>query len=106
MTDQCQGVISRCPRQGPSSGTGLAWLLAAYHLRTEAEKGAAVADVDGLPERWRIWTDPAFPGRGVASRLIDAALARSAASGVRTVRLSEWKRRVGAIAPYERLGAV
>ncbi len=28
-------------------------LLAAYHLRTEAEKGEAVADTDGLPDRYR-----------------------------------------------------
>ncbi|MEU4733347.1 GNAT family N-acetyltransferase [Streptomyces sp. NPDC023588] len=146
MTDQCQVVISLWPRQSPSAGTGLAELLAAYHLRTEAEKGAAVADVDGLPDRYRaeisdprsafaddvvivaasgdalvgclvltapvdgrsevkrIWTDPAFRGRGIASRLIGAALARSVANGVRTVRLSVWKWRVGAIALYERLG--
>ncbi|MBY8878774.1 GNAT family N-acetyltransferase [Actinacidiphila acidipaludis] len=34
-------------------GDGPAQLLAAYHLRTEAEKGAAVADVTALPERYR-----------------------------------------------------
>ena len=32
---------------------GLGALLAAYHLRTEAEKGAAVTDVDALPARYR-----------------------------------------------------
>jgi putative acetyltransferase len=31
----------------------LAELLAAYHLQTEAEKGEAVADADGLPDRYR-----------------------------------------------------
>lgn len=31
----------------------MAELLAAYHLRTEAEKGEAVAGVDGLPDRYR-----------------------------------------------------
>ncbi|GGX70152.1 GNAT family N-acetyltransferase [Streptomyces fructofermentans] len=32
---------------------GLARLLAAYHLATEAEKGVAVASVDDLPHRYR-----------------------------------------------------
>jgi putative acetyltransferase len=125
---------------------GLAGLLAAYHLRTEAEKGEAVAGVDGLPDRYRmeivdphtafaddvvlvalsgdtavgclvvtapvggrseikrLWTDPAFRNRGIASSLIGAALAHSAEAGVSTVRLSVWKWRTGAIALYERLG--
>jgi ribosomal protein S18 acetylase RimI-like enzyme len=125
---------------------GLAELLAAYHLRTEAEKGGAVADVDGLPDRYRaeildprtafaddvvlvalsggttvgclvvtapvggrsevkrLWTDPAFRGRGIASGLVSAALAHCAESGVSTVRLSVWKWRADAIGLYERLG--
>ena len=124
----------------------LAELLAAYHLRTEAEKGEAVVDVDGLPDRYRaeildprtafaddvvltalsgdtavgclvvttpvggrselkrLWTDPAFRSRGIASSLVSAALAHSAESSVSTVRLSVWKWRAGAIALYERLG--
>lgn len=125
---------------------GLAGLLAAYHLRTEAEKGETVASADALPERYRaeirdpraafaddvvlvalsadtaagclvatapvdgrseikrLWTDPAFRGRGIASALIGAALAHAAEGGVSTVRLSVWKWRTGAIALYERLG--
>lgn len=124
----------------------LAELLAAYHLQTEAEKGVPVADVDGLPDRYRaeildpraafahdavlmaligdtaagclvvtapvggrsevkrLWTDPAFRGRGVASGLVGAALAHAAERGVGTVRLSVWRWRVDAIALYERLG--
>lgn len=120
--------------------------MAAYHLRTEVEKGEAVADVDGLPDRYRaeildpqtafaddvvlvalsgdtavgclvvtasvggpsevkrLWTDPAFRSRGLASGLLSAALAHSAESGVSTVRLSVWSWRAGAIALYERLG--
>ncbi|WP_248959679.1 GNAT family N-acetyltransferase [Sphaerisporangium perillae] len=146
MTDQCEVVIVRWPGQNPSTEDGLAGLLAAYHLRTEAEKGEAVADVDGLPDRYRaeildphtafvddvvlvalsgdtavgclvvtasvggrsevkrLWTDPAFRSRGIASGLLSAALAHSAESGVSAVQLSVWKWRAGAIALYERLG--
>ncbi|WP_405764215.1 GNAT family N-acetyltransferase [Streptomyces sp. NBC_00080] len=145
MTDQPEVVIVRWPGQGPAS-TRPAELLAAYHLRTQAEKGAAVVDVDALPDRYRteirdpraafaddtvlialsgdtavgcvvltapadgrseikrLWTDPAFRGRGIASALIGAALAHAAGNGVGTVRLSVWEWRTDAIALYERLG--
>ena len=53
MTDQGEVVIGRWPDQPLSVRKGLAGLLAAYHLQTEAEKGAAVADADGLPDRYR-----------------------------------------------------
>ncbi|MGX2992917.1 GNAT family N-acetyltransferase [Streptomyces sp. JNUCC 64] len=147
MTDHQHGVsVVSWPDQAPSAKGGLTDLLAAYHLRTQAEKGEAVAGVEGLPDRYRaeiaepeavfaddvvllalsgdtpvgclvvtasvdgrcevkrLWTDPAFRGRGVASGLVGAALARAAESGVGTVRLSVWKWRTGAIALYERLG--
>jgi ribosomal protein S18 acetylase RimI-like enzyme len=45
--------IVRWDGESPSETRGLAMLLAAYHLRTEAEKGEAVADVAGLPDRYR-----------------------------------------------------
>ncbi|MER6185826.1 GNAT family N-acetyltransferase [Streptomyces sp. NPDC001652] len=146
MTDQGEIAVVRYRDRAASVEGGLAALLASYHLRTEAEKGEAVADVDGLPERYRaeishpgtafanddvlialsgdtpvgclvvtapadgrsevkrLWTDPAFRGRGIASGLLDAALAHAAESGVDTVRLSVWKWRTGAIALYERFG--
>lgn len=146
MTDHGEIAIVRYPDEDPSVQDGLAALLASYHLRTEAEKGEAVADLDGLPERYRaeisdpraafgddvvlvavsgdtavgclvvtspangssevkrLWTDPAFRGRGIASGLLAAALAHAAESGVSTVRLSVWKWRTGAIALYERFG--
>jgi putative acetyltransferase len=146
MTDHRTIAVVRWPDRTPPVEDGLATMLAAYHLRTEAEKGKPVADVDGLPERYRaeitdprtafagdvvlmallggavvgclvvtspvngqleikrLWTDPEFRGRGVASALISTALAHAAGSGVDTIRLSVWEWRTGAIALYERLG--
>ncbi|MFJ8025159.1 GNAT family N-acetyltransferase [Streptomyces sp. NPDC096311] len=146
MTDQSETVVVRRPGQDGPVDEGLAALLADYHLQTQAEKGEAVTDVNGLPDRYRaevlgpraafvddvvlvavsgetavgclvvtapvagrsevkrLWTDPAFRGRGIASDLVGAALAHARESGVSTVRLSVWKWRSGAIALYERLG--
>jgi ribosomal protein S18 acetylase RimI-like enzyme len=146
MTDQHGVAIVRWPSQAPSAQIGLTGLLAAYHLRTQAEKGEAVAGVDGLPDRYRVeivdpraafiddvvllalsedsvvgclvvtapvdgrcevkrlWTDPAFRGRGIASGLVGGALAHAAEIGVSVMRLSVWKWRASAIALYERLG--
>lgn len=62
------------------------------------------APVDGRSEIKRLWTEPAFRGRGVASGLLDAAIAHAAEIGAGAVRLSVWKWRTGAIALYERFG--
>lgn len=62
------------------------------------------APVGGRCEVKRLWTAPAFRSQGVASGLVSAALAHAADGGVRTVGLSVWKWRAGAIALYERLG--
>ncbi|MFE6364270.1 GNAT family N-acetyltransferase [Streptomyces sp. NPDC057806] len=146
MTDPPEVAVVRWPGQAPPLPDGLGDLLASYHLQTQAEKGEAVAGVDGLPDRYRVeitdprtafandvvllalsgdtavgclvvtasvagrsevkrlWTAPAFRGRGIASKLIRAALAHAAESGVSAVRLSVWKWREDAIALYERLG--
>lgn len=146
MADQREVSIVRRPGRALSAEDGLGALLAAYHLRTEAEKGEPVADVDGLPDRYRaeisdprtafvddvvlvavsggtavgclvvtapadgrseikrLWTDPAFRGRGVASALLGDALAHAAESGAGVVRLSVWKWRTGAIALYQQFG--
>ncbi|MFI7286835.1 GNAT family N-acetyltransferase [Streptomyces anulatus] len=147
MTDHGEVSIVRWPDRTPPIDAGVAALLAAYHLRTEAEKGASVADVNGLPDRYRaeitdprtafagdvvlvallgdaavgclvvtspaadgqseikrLWTDPEFRGRGIASALLDSALAHAAENGVAAGRLSVWEWRTGAIALYERLG--
>ncbi|MFJ8110896.1 GNAT family N-acetyltransferase [Streptomyces sp. NPDC096132] len=146
MFDHHEAVAFRRLDQDPSAEAGLSALLAAYHLRTEAEKGSPVADVEALPERYRaeildpraaflddvvlvalsgdtaagclvvtapvdgrsevkrLWTDPAFRGRGIASGLLTAALAQAGESGVEAVRLSVWEWRTGAVSLYERLG--
>ncbi|WP_328498824.1 GNAT family N-acetyltransferase [Streptomyces sp. NBC_00414] len=146
MADHPEVAVVRWPDQTPPIGDGLAALLTAYHLRTEAEKGAPVAGVAELPDRYRaeitdprtafagdvvlvarqgdatvgclvvtslahgqseikrLWTDPEFRGRGIASALLRAALTHAAENGVDTIRLSVWEWRTGAIALYERLG--
>lgn len=146
MTDQREVSIVRRPGRTLSAEDGLGALLAAYHLRTETEKGKPVADADALPDRYRseisdprtafaddvvlvavsgdaavgclvvtapvdgrseikrLWAEPAFRGRGVASALLGDALAQAAESGAGAVRLSVWKWRTGAIALYERFG--
>ncbi|MFI6039222.1 GNAT family N-acetyltransferase [Streptomyces sp. NPDC051315] len=53
MADRREVAIVRWPDQAPSAQDGPAELLAAYHLQTQAEKGEAVADVSGLPDRYR-----------------------------------------------------
>ncbi|WP_432102280.1 GNAT family N-acetyltransferase [Streptomyces sp. bgisy091] len=57
MTDRTAVRIHRWPGQDASPHgllpPGPAALLAAYHLRTQEEKGEAVAGVDALPERYR-----------------------------------------------------
>jgi putative acetyltransferase len=146
MNTQDAVVVVRRPGRDLSARDGLSELLAAYHLRTQAEKGEAAGGVDELPDRYRaelvrpeavfaddavllafigatavgclvvtapvdghceikrLWTDPAFRGRGVASDLVGAALTYAADLGVGLVRLSVWEWRTGAIALYERLG--
>jgi putative acetyltransferase len=145
MNDAHGTTLVAWPGQGPS-GEALSALLAAYHLRTEAEKGLPVTGPEALPARYRaevedpgtafagdtvlvalaagtavgcvvvtapaegrsevkrLWTDPAFRGRGIASALLRAAVTTSAAAGASAVRLSVWSWRTGAIALYERLG--
>ncbi len=62
------------------------------------------APASGRAELKRLWTVPELRGRGVASRLVGAALEHAADVGARTVALSVWEWRTGALALYERLG--
>ena len=81
-------------------------VLVASSAGADALVGCLVvtAPLDGRCEIKRLWTTPASRGRGVATALVDAALAHAAADGVRTVRLSVWQWRTDAIGLYERLG--
>lgn len=141
-------VVVRPLDESPADEPAVAALLAAYHLRTQAEKGEPVPTASELPGRYRaetltpgalfaaagatvlvastagtvagclvvtapadgrveikrLWTRPEFRGRGVASRLVDAALDRARADGAHTVALTVWDWRGGAVALYERLG--
>lgn len=45
-------------------------LLAAYHLRTEAEKGLAVAEVSELPEKYRTEVDDPYAAFGDGTVLL------------------------------------
>ncbi|MFJ4715840.1 GNAT family N-acetyltransferase [Streptomyces sp. NPDC088785] len=95
MTDHREVVVLRLPdRAPPTEDDGLAALLAAYHLRTEAEKGRAVDSVDALPDRYRAEiTDPraAFAGDAVLlARLADTTVGclvlTSAADGASEIK--------------------
>ncbi|MFJ8923506.1 MULTISPECIES: GNAT family N-acetyltransferase [unclassified Streptomyces] len=73
MTVHREVAIVRWPGRTPAIQDALAALLAAYHLRTEVEKGQPVASVDGLPDRYRAEiTDPrtAFAGDVVLVALL------------------------------------
>ena len=80
---------------------GLIVLLAAYLFLAPL---ASPGPDDGRSELKRLWTDPAFRGRGVASSLVRAALTHAASTGVGVVRLSVWQWRTSAVALYERFG--
>ncbi|WP_420033264.1 GNAT family N-acetyltransferase [Streptomyces sp. cg28] len=86
--------------------TAFAGAVVLVALRGEAAVGCLVvtSGINGQSEIKRLWTDPDFRGRGIASVLLGAALAHAAEKGVKTVRLSVWEWRTKAIALYERLG--
>ncbi|MEJ8641416.1 GNAT family N-acetyltransferase [Streptomyces sp. MS1.HAVA.3] len=56
----------------PVAERGLPELLAAYHLRTEAEKGVVLADADALPDRYR--AEVTDPGAAFADAAVFVAL--------------------------------
>lgn len=66
MTDHREATVISRPGKDLSAQDGLTELLAAYHLRTQAEKGEAVADVDELPDRYR--TEITHPQTVIAVR--------------------------------------
>ncbi|MEU5592808.1 GNAT family N-acetyltransferase [Streptomyces sp. NPDC020298] len=86
MSDQPEVVIARWTGQGTSDQGGLAALLAAYHLRTQAEKGEAVADADGLPTRYR--AEVLDPRTAFADDVVLVALSGDTAVGCLVVTAS------------------
>ncbi|MFE7171225.1 GNAT family N-acetyltransferase [Streptomyces sp. NPDC057616] len=86
--------------------TAFAGGLVLMALIGDAAVGCLVvtAPADGQSEIKRLWTDPAFRGRGIASGLLGAALEHAAENGVTIVWLSVWKWRTEAISRYERFG--
>lgn len=65
MTDQ-HHIVAWAP--GDAGLEGLRGLLAAYHLRTEAEKGVPVPDVPSLPGRYRAEVED--PGAAFAKDVV------------------------------------
>ncbi|MFD0623328.1 GNAT family N-acetyltransferase [Streptomyces sanglieri] len=71
--------VVRRPGRDLSDPDGLAVLLTAYHLQTQAEKGEAVADAGGLPERYR--AEILDPGTAFATDVVLLALRGDAPVG-------------------------
>ncbi|MGW2839337.1 GNAT family N-acetyltransferase [Streptomyces sp. NPDC001493] len=90
-----------------SPDTAFAGDLVLLAVDDETAVGCAILtapDDEGRAEIKRLWVGPAFRGGGVASCLLREALAAAEGNGVRTVRLSVWNWRAGAIALYVRHG--
>jgi ribosomal protein S18 acetylase RimI-like enzyme len=81
VSDHLEVVIVRWPETGdhPSPVAGVSDLLAAYHRQTEAEKGAAVADVTDLPDRYR--AEVLDPRTAFADAAVLVAVSADAAVG-------------------------
>ncbi|RPK66301.1 GNAT family N-acetyltransferase [Streptomyces sp. ADI95-17] len=71
--------VIRRPGRDLSDRDGLAVLLTAYPLQTQAEKGEAVADAGGLPERYR--AEILDPGTAFATDVVLLALRGDAPVG-------------------------
>lgn len=74
----------------------------------QLRRGPAPACVTGESpiEILRFYVDPALHGRGIAARLMDAALSAAHDSGARTIWLGVWERNARAIAFYLKYGFV
>jgi ribosomal protein S18 acetylase RimI-like enzyme len=78
VSDHPDIVVLRRPGDGPLVAR-FADMLAAYHLQTQAEKGEGVADVDGLPHRYR--AEIRDPQAAFASDVVLLALSGDTAVG-------------------------
>ncbi|MEU3555136.1 GNAT family N-acetyltransferase [Streptomyces fragilis] len=79
MTEHGEVAVVRWPGGTPAVRDGLPALLAAYHLRTEAEKGAPVAGVNDLPDRYR--AEVTDPWTALAGDVVLVALQEDVAVG-------------------------
>ena len=59
---------------------------------------------EGTGELKRLWVEPGCRGRGYGELAVADAIRRSGDAGLRTLRLSVWEWRSGAIALYRRAG--
>lgn len=78
MNDRPGISVSLRPATAPADD-GLSALLAGYHLRTEEEKGRPVADVAGLPDRYRAEVED--PGTAFAGAAVLVARAEQGVAG-------------------------
>ncbi|WP_434095373.1 GNAT family N-acetyltransferase [Streptomyces flaveolus] len=107
-TPAAQPLLGMAERDAPRTGTAFASDVVLVARLGDAGVGYLVVTAlsKGQSEIKRLWTDPEFRGRGVASALVSGALAHAAENGAGTVRLSVWEWRTGAIALYEQLGFI
>ncbi len=66
-------------------------------LTTQADRGLEIK---------RLWTDPKYRGRQVATSLLEAARHHAVRTEAETIRLSVWEWRAGAIALYKKTGFI
>ncbi|MFI0723069.1 GNAT family N-acetyltransferase [Streptomyces sp. NPDC021224] len=78
MSDTHGTTLVRWPAEGPSD-EALSALLAAYHLRTESEKGAPVTGAEDLPPRYR--AEVADPRTAFAGDTVLVAVSGGTAAG-------------------------
>lgn len=79
MTDQRAFTIVRRPGRAAAAQDGPSGLPAAYHLRTQAEKGETVAGVDELPDHYR--AEILDPGTAFAGDVVLLASSGNTAVG-------------------------
>ena len=90
---------------GAGSATGTLLLLDAGGAAAGIYVLAPTSDRE-TGELKRLWVEPDWRGRGLGELALQDAIRRSSAAGMRTLRLSVWEWRSGAIGLYRRAGFV